>query len=71
MGWLVESVNPPTQEEVEAYYTQNNKGVSLEKQYKSIETILLQQKQKDIKLLYEDSIKNRENIKINLEWFND
>ena len=70
MGWLVESVNPPTQDEVEAYYTQNNKGVSLQKQYKSIETILLQQKQKDIKLLYEESIKNRENIKINMEWFN-
>ena len=71
VGWLVESVNPPTQDEVEAYYTQNNKGASLQKQYKSIETILLQQKQKDIKLLYEESIKNRENIKINVEWFND
>ena len=70
MNWLVESVNPPTQEEIEAYYAQNNKGVSLQKQYKSIETILLQQKQKDIKLLYEESIKNRENIKINVEWFN-
>ena len=70
MGWLVESVNPPTQDQVEAYYTQNNKGASLQKQYKSIETILLQQKQKDIKLLYEESIKNRENIKINVEWFN-
>ena len=70
MSWLVESVNPPTQDEVEAYYTQNNKGVSLQKQYKSIETILLQQKQKDIKLLYEESIKNRENIKVNMEWFN-
>ena len=70
MSWLVESVNPPTQEEIEAYYAQNNKGVSLQKQYKSIETILLQQKQKDIKLLYEESIKNRENIKINVEWFN-
>ncbi len=70
MGWLVESVNPPTQDEVEDYYTQNNKGVSLQKQYKSIETFLLQQKQKDIKLLYEESIKNRENIKINVGWFN-
>ena len=31
---------------------------------------IIRQKQKDIKLLYEESIKNRENIKVNMEWFN-
>tara|TARA_B100002052_G_scaffold258201_1_gene250009 strand:- start:3748 stop:5142 length:1395 start_codon:yes stop_codon:yes gene_type:complete len=68
MTWLVENVSNPTKEEVELYFMENKKEGSLQKQYKSIEAILLQQKQKEVKSLFERSIEKRENIKVNVEW---
>jgi len=69
--WLSDNVVSPTKEEVSFYFKENYEGGSLDEAYKSIETILVQQKQKNSKLLYETSIKNRDDIRINEGWFNE
>ena len=69
--WLSDGVVSPTKNEVSEYFNKNYESGSLDKAYKSIEAILIQQKQKKSKLLYENSIINRENIIVNEEWFNE
>ena len=69
--WLSDNVLSPTKKEVSEYFNKNYEGGSLDNAYKSIEAILIQQKQKKSKLLYENSIVNRENIIVNEGWFNE
>ena len=68
MSWLVDGVENPTPEEIENYFMKNKKHTDLKKSYDSIEAILLQQKQKNVKSLYEKSIEAREKIEINRVW---
>ena len=68
MSWLVDGVENPTPEEIENYFMKNKKHADLKKSYDSIEAILLQQKQKNVKSLYEKSIEAREKIEINRVW---
>ena len=71
LSFLVSSVDKPTDQEVKDYFSLNSKGKDLNVAYKSIETILLQQKQESAKNLFFNSIENRKNITINEEWFNE
>ena len=71
LSFLVSSVEKPTDKEIKDYFSLNAKGQDLNVAYKSIETILLQQKQEAAKNLFFSSIENRENIIINKEWFNE
>ena len=71
MKWLADNVVMPTKQEIEVYHKENKSEKDLNLAYKSIETILLQKKQKEAKSLYEKSIEDRENILINTEWYND
>jgi len=71
MKWLTDNVVVPTRQEIELYHKENQSEKDLSLAYKSIETILLQKKQKEVKSLYEKSIEDRVNILINTEWYND
>ena len=71
LKWLTDNVAMPTKQEVETYHKENQSEQDLNLAYKSIETILLQKKQKEAKSLFEKSIEDRVNILINTEWYND
>ena len=71
LKWLADNVVVPTKQEVELYHKENQSKQDLSMAYKSIETILLQKKQKETKSSFEKSIENRTNILINAEWYND
>ena len=71
LSFLVSSVEKPTDQEIKDYFSLNSKWKDLGVAYKSIETILLQEKQELVKSLFFDSVENRTNIKINEEWFNE
>tara|TARA_B100000676_G_scaffold14607_1_gene13124 strand:- start:6 stop:692 length:687 start_codon:yes stop_codon:yes gene_type:complete len=71
LKWLTDNVAVPTKQEVETYHKENQSEQDLNLAYKSIETILLQKKQKEAKSLFEKSIEDRVNILINTEWYND
>ena len=71
LKWLADNVVVPTKREVELYHKENQSKQDLSMAYKSIETILLQKKQKEAKSSFEKSIENRTNILINAEWYND
>ena len=72
LNFLIESVVPPTPKEVEAYFVENNKKQqSLDVAYNSIKTILLQQKQKQAKQRFLESIDSLENILINKGWLDE
>ena len=71
LKWLADNVVVPTNQEVELYHKENQSKQDLNMAYKSIETILLQKKQKEAKSSFEKSIENRTNILINAEWYND
>ena len=71
LSFLVSSVESPTDQEIKDYFSLNSKWQDLSVAYKSIETILLQEKQEVAKSLFFDSVENRKNITINEEWFNE
>ena len=71
LKWLADNVDVPTNQEVELYHKENQSKQDLSMAYKSIEAILLQKKQKEVKSSFEKSIENRTNILINAEWYND
>ena len=67
LSWLINNVNDPSKEEIEAYYKQNDNNVgSLEVSFEAIKAILLQEKQKEAQNLFEENIQL--NININMEW---
>lgn len=70
LNFLVDNVERPSKEAVEKYYLDSNASGDLSVAYKSIETILLQKAQEDVKSVFFNSIIERKDIKINKEWFN-
>ena len=58
-------------QEIKDYFSLSSKWKDLSVAYKSIETILLQEKQELVKSRFFDSVENRKNITINEEWFNE
>tara|TARA_Y100001970_G_scaffold13675_1_gene15456 strand:+ start:151 stop:1524 length:1374 start_codon:yes stop_codon:yes gene_type:complete len=69
LSFLVSSVEVPTDEEIKLYFRANSEGKDLNVAYNSIETILLQQKQEEVKSSFFEAIENRKNIIINEVWF--
>ena len=70
LNFLVDGVEKPSKEAVEKYYVDSNASGDLSVAYKSIETILLQKAQEDVKAVFFNSVIERKDIKINKEWFN-
>ena len=66
LSWLINGVDDPTQEEIEAYYKDNNNNSSLEVSFEAIKSILLQKKQKEAQSFFEENI--QQNININMGW---